>query len=224
MANIHRVAKASVESTGFRHINDVSALSEKLLNENGYYTGFPCPHNHFIRDSKNHWCYFCVKKILSNVCGFDINYIHTDYKIKYYKLWNQLEIKTPEECWEIASSDIYTPKRVCFPSYRSNYSKQKSENVTFHKAIYQCAWGDIGSLVVTKVCGNPKCGNPLHLISSWNRLYPPGSVTPFEIVFKPEKLMLYGKREGDPVLLEREFKQTISHPLEHKEIEEVKYK
>lgn len=220
MANIYRAIKEPIEAAGFRHINDISQLSETLLNEKGYYTGFPCPHNHFIRDTKQHWCYFCVKKILSNVCGFDINYVHTDYKIKYHKLWNQLDIHAPGECWEINSSGIYTPRRVCFPSYRSTYSKQKAENVTFHKALYQCAWGDIGSLVVTRVCGNPKCGNPLHLISSWNRLYPPADVTPFELDFKPEKLMLYGKRKGDPLLVEKSFKQTITNPLERKEIEE----
>ena len=74
--------------------------------------------------------------------------------------------------------------------------------------------------MVTRVCGNPKCGNPLHLISSWNRLYPPADVTPFELDFKPEKLMLYGKRKGDPLLVEKSFKQTITNPLERKEIEE----
>jgi hypothetical protein len=51
-------------------------------------------------------------------------------------------------------------------------------------------------------------------------LYPPATVTPFELDFKPEKLMLYGKRKGDPLLMEKNFKQTIANPLEHKEIEE----
>ena len=55
----------------FRHVNAIESLEEERLNELGYYTGFACPHGHLIRDSNEHWCYECAKKILSNVCGFD---------------------------------------------------------------------------------------------------------------------------------------------------------
>lgn len=220
MANLYRSIKDPEIVTGFRHVHGIETFSEKQLNLHGYYTGFQCPHNHFIRDSKNHWCYFCVKKILSNVCGFDINYLHTDYKIKYKKLWNSIQIGDRDECWEIKSNSVYTPKRVCMPSYRSLYSKQKSENVTVQKAIYQCAWGDIGNLVVTRICGNPLCGNPLHMVSSWNRLFPPAFIHPFEIDFIPEKLMYYSKRHGDPAIVNDSFKNTIANPLEHMENEE----
>lgn len=217
MANLYRTAKTSESVRGFRHVNNIETLTPEQLEENGYYIGFPCPHNHFIRDNQDHWCYFCVKKIVSNICGFDINYLHTDYKIKYKKLWSQLQIGERDACWEINSSGIYTPKRVCMPSYRSMYSKQKSENVTFQKAIYQCAWGDIGNMVVTRTCGNPKCGNPLHLVSSWNRMYAPGFIHPFELDFVPEKLMHYSKRQGDPNIMHELYRRTITNPLEHKE-------
>lgn len=220
MANRYRSVKDPEVVRGFRHVNDIETLSAQELEEHGYYIGFSCPHNHFIRDSQNHWCYFCVKKILSNVCGFDINYLHTDYKIKYKRLWSQLQIGDRDDCWEVKSESIYTPKRVCMPSYRSLYSKQKSEGITFQKAIYQCAWGDIGTSVVTRICGNPRCGNPLHLVSSWNRLYPPSFIHPFEMDFVPEKLMHYSRRKGDPDLAHSLFKNTISNPLEHLENDE----
>ena len=109
-----------------------------------------------------------------------------------------------------------TPKRVCLPSYRSGYSKQKSENVNIHKAVYQCAWGDVGALVVTRLCSNPKCANPLHMVSSFNRNYPPASVTPLEIDFKAEKLMLFNRQShretGMQPVIQQEYKNVIAHP------------
>ena len=220
MANRYRSAKDPEVVRGFRHVNNIDQLSEKELEEHGYYIGFPCPHGHYIRDTQNHWCYSCAKKILSNVCGFDLNYMHVDYKIKYKRLWDQLEIGERDDCWELKAGDGKLPRRVCMPSYRSLYSKQKAETVTFHKAIYQCAWGDIGTGVVTRICGNPRCCNPLHLVSSWNRLYPPAFIHPFETDFVAEKLMHFSRRKADPVLTQRLFKNTISNPLEHVENDE----
>jgi hypothetical protein len=54
------------------------------------------------------------------------------------------------------------------------------------------------------------------LISSWNRVYPPAKVYPFEIEFKAEKLMQYARARKviDPrVLTESQYKNTIEHPL-----------
>jgi len=200
----------------FRHVHGIEGMEEERLKELGYYRGFPCPHNHLIRDSNQHWCYECGRKILSNVCGFDINYLHTDYKHKYAKLWKKVKVTFPEECWEIETPGETTPRRVCLPSYRSGYSKQKSENVNIHKALYQCAWGDVGVLVVTRLCGNPKCGNPLHMASTFNRGYPPKNVTPLELDFKAEKLMLYNRQShsetGVQPVIRSGYKNVISNP------------
>ena len=107
------------------------------------------------------------------------------------------------------------------PSYRAQYSHQKSENVTIPKAIYQCAWGDVGSMVVTRACGNPKCGNPLHMVSSWNRSFPPEKTHPFEIEFKAEKLMQISRARllnREQELITQNYKPTIAHPLDVKEV------
>ncbi len=200
----------------FRHVGGIEALEEDRLNALGYYRGFACPHGHLIRDSEGHWCYECAKKILSNVCGFDINYLHADYKHKYAKLWKKITIGFPEDCWEMEAPGGTTPKRVCLPSYRSGYSRNKSENVNIHKAIYQCAWGDVGNMVVTRLCSNHKCANPLHMVSSFNRSYPPASVTPLEVDFKAEKLMLFNRQSqresGIRPVIEKEYKNVITHP------------
>jgi hypothetical protein len=206
----------------FRHVQGIHNLEEENLNKLGYYKGYPCLHGHVIRDTKDHWCYECAKKILSNVCGFDINYLHGDYKHKFAKLWKKITIGPMDECWLIESPGGETPKRVCLPSYRAHYSKQKAENVNIHKAVYQCAWGDVGNMPVTRICANHKCANPLHMVSSWNRTLAPASVTPLDVEFRAEKLMLFTRQSqtetGIRPVIEREYRSVITNP------EYVKYR
>lgn len=214
MANIPKKTLQALQTTpGFIHIPDICHLSEKQLNIYGFYRGFPCAHDHVIREKTNHWCYQCAEKIRDNICGFDVNYMNGNYKHKYVELWRQVAVGPLEDCWE---SPSLVKKRICMPSYRSQYSKQLSSNVNAHKAIYQSAWGDIGNMFVTRVCGNNKCLNPLHLISSWNRLFPPSTISPFDHEFKPEKLMQFARIKEETQLKhlrEYKYKRTIQHPL-----------
>ena len=212
MANLHRSEKKLLETVNFRFVPKIDQLDDTALGDHGYYHGFVCPHGHTIRDSINNWCYHCVHKIQSNICGFDINYLHVEYKSKYQKLWKKITVGAPGDCWTIDAPGPYAPRRVCMPSYRSAYSHQKAENLSFHKALYNCAWGDVGGMIVTRTCGNPRCGNPLHLVSSWNRAIPPESVHPFELTFEAEKLMAYGKHKEDPLVFNQVFRNTITFP------------
>lgn len=217
MANLpDKTLKLAETIPTFVYLKDVDSLSDEELDAKGYYRGYPCAHDHVIRDKQMHWCYHCAAKIRDNICGFDINYMNANYKHKYAALWAKIPVGHLEDCWE---APTITNKRLCMPSYRSAYSSQNSSNVTVHKIIYQCAWGDIGAMFVTRVCGNKKCLNPLHLISSWNRTFPPGLISPFEYEFKAEKLMQFAQvREQKQLQLlrERKYKHTIQHPLVHR--------
>lgn len=217
MANIpKKIASLVREHETFRHVPNVEALSKDELTQYGLYQGYPCAHGHTIRSVDEHWCYLCATKIRDNICGFDLNYMHEEYKRKYSELWSQIPVGPVENCWE---APALTKKRICMPSYRALYSRDKSTNVNAHKAIYQCAWGDVGSMFVTRVCGNKHCLNPLHLVSSWNRLFPPTTISPFDYEFKPEKLMQFARSQNESqikTLRERGYKQTIQHPLVHR--------
>ena len=218
MANLKTKVDDLIEQLSFRYIRNIQSYDDVQLKEYGYYRGFVCPHGHIIRDIDNHWCYECIKRIKSNICGFDVNYLHTHYKSKYASLWKKIEIGHPDECWNIKSFTAASTKRVCMPSYRAFYSKNLSENVTTHKALYQCAWGDVGALSVTRRCANSSCGNPLHMVSNWNRGMPPQSVSPFELEFQAEKLMMYARNintnQDIESAVKKQYKNTITHPLE----------
>jgi len=207
---------SNLEKTNFRYVPDIDSLDEERLKDLGYYRGYPCPHRHRIRDIQYHWCYHCAIKIKSNICGFNLNFIHPYYNHKYETLWGKIAIGHPEDCWEINLPGSKSPRRIHFPSYRAFYTGRASENVMPQKAIYQCAWGDVGSLTISKSCGNPWCCNPLHLISSWNLGMPPVKVHPFVLEFKPELLMLLHKAISlgkEKEVIEQYYKQTIRHPL-----------
>ena len=205
-----------VLKTNFRYVPGIDSLDEGQLDEHGYYKGYPCPHHHHIRDKQNHWCYHCVVKILSNTCGFNTNFLHPYYNHKYEQLWKNIEVGDLDECWEIDLPGSKSPKRIGFPSYRSRFTGRAIENVTPHKVIYQCAWGDIGAMTVSRACGNPWCANPLHLVSSWNIGLPPASITPFIRTFEPTHVMalIKAKKEGrEQELIQRYHKQVIRNPL-----------
>jgi len=220
MSKLNELIEMSSEKTNFRYIANIDKVSIKELKKYNYYIGFPCAHGHVIRDKDEHWCYHCAIKIQSNICGFDINYLNIDYKTKYHTLWKKIDIKAPEDCWPVSLPGENIPNRVCFPSYRSQYSCQKSENINAHKVIYSCVWGDVGSLSVTRLCSNPWCMNPLHMMSKWNRRSMPKKVTPFVLDFDAKKLMRISKAisiNREEEIKTENYKKTITNPLDVKD-------
>ena len=205
----------------FRYIPNIDDLDAEQLDRLNYYRGFPCAHGHLIRDSKKHWCYHCALKIQTNVCGFDINYLHRHYKVRYETLWRSIPHGGFDECWVMKGDK----ERITFPSYRSLYSERFTEYVYIHKLIYQCAWGDVGNAWVTRTCKNPRCFNPLHMKSAWNQTNPPKEISPFSTKFQYEKLMLAGRRELEELPADGpvvpHFKMPIAHPKEREENKEL---
>jgi len=198
-----------MKKTPFRFVAEIERLDEHELNSLGYYQGFPCALGHTIRDSKEHWCYSCVRKILSNICGFDLNYQHRYYKVRYHELWARINVGPMDECWTTSFPNY----RKNFPSYRTATSARWSENVSLHKLIYQCAWGDVGKNFVTRTCGNNNCFNPLHMRSQWNTSSPPKTIAPFCTEFIYEKLMLCGAREASEMDLDEILKGAYRLPI-----------
>ena len=73
-------------------ISNIHEMNEHDLKTHGFYRGYYCPHEHCVRDLKEHWCYGCARKIQNNNCGFDINYINKNYKTRLLGLWNQIAV------------------------------------------------------------------------------------------------------------------------------------
>ncbi len=62
------------------------------------------------------------------------------------------------------------------------------------------------------------------MVSSFNRNFPPASVTPLELEFKAEKLMLFNRQSqhesGMQPVIQQEYKNVITHPEYVKEQKE----
>ena len=146
--------------------------SSETLEGQGFYRGLPCPYEHTIRDAKHHWCYQCVLKIQTGLCGLDINYVHEDFSHYAVKALEMVDVGGPGECWPVKALDKSgRPKRLAFPDYKQNAKEIAPNKVTIKKIMYTLFWGDVGKESVTNLpgCTDPTCCNPLHLTTIYNR-------------------------------------------------------
>jgi len=193
---------------------DIDILDAEGLENLGLYRGMDCIHGHSIRNIKDKWCYHCAHRISVNSCGFDINYIDSEYKIRFLEFLKHVDVKGTNECWPC---DIKS-KRMTFPSYRSESSKAFSENLMVAKIMYTAAWGDIGSLRLTRkkdVCKVDNCVNPLHWECVLNIDVAPKTIHPLVYELDFAKIKHYGilkqqKKVEDYRL--SQFKKHIIHP------------
>ena len=187
----------------------------------GFYHGFPCHLGHTLRDEANHWCHNCAHRIHSNIVGFNISFTHEFYTNKALTVINMLKdsgVPYPDECWDIGEQ---VRSRICYPSYRSQFSKRTMSDVSIKKIIYQLFWGDIGKGYVTRnldVCENENCVNPLHLSSTFNQMThgTPQTFQYLDLTPHPKKLMLMRSRQQFNLtiddILSRVYKPTIRDP------------
>lgn len=205
----------------FEYIRDIDELNEIELAVKGFYRGFVCPHGHKIRHIKDHWCYHCAEKIFSNVCGIDVNYLDVNYKLRTQALLEVIDVRGFKDCWEPKTGAYLNNKRYCIHSYRS-HKTNRMENVSGHKIIYQAAWGDVGSLSVTRTCGNLNCFNPLHMKSDFNVQLSPKTMHSVEVDFNYNKLMVASNADANNKPLEKlmlsRYKKAIKNPLLMKEL------
>lgn len=195
----------------------LTSLEPEVMDKEGYYYGYPCPLGHTIRDKTKHWCYRCVWRIRSNICGLDVNYMHTEYNRLANEIWTQIEIGDPGDCWDDHTLSDY----VYSSSYRTKLSGRRTDRMSTHKAIYNMTWGDVGSMTVTRTCGNKRCLNPLHLVSSWNNSTRLRNLMYFDPDFNFQKIKVMQERiqKGesiDPLIMN--YKKNIISDPRHVEI------
>ena len=195
-------------------IKGIDEVTDEQLEEFGFYRGFPCTRGHTIRHKEKHWCYHCAHLLQQNVCGFDLNYIDSAYKIPVKNFFDRVDIRGEDECWEYEHHTFMHQ----FPSYRSiEKQNKKTDNQSPLKVMYNIARGDIGNYRVrrnTDLCTNAKCVNPRHLYSRFDHGVPPGTIHPLVIDFDYKKIAHYSdlKRKG---LLDAYLKKSIRNSILH---------
>lgn len=147
----------------------IRALISPKYFRSHFEVGYPCPWGHKIRHKKDQWCFECVKRITSNECGFDINYLESSYRwyVKdYFRHFIVTPFKFPRdnECWEYPKDQLKATYKL--PNYAALDGDVTS--VSFPKLIYTLFWGDVGKCKVVRTCKNKRCFNPNHYRSCFN--------------------------------------------------------
>lgn len=162
------------------HLDDLIRVSTNpLLIPDLFYIGQECPHGHYRRHKKYHWCLDCAIKIRRNTCGANINKTSVAHRWVYWKVLPYLPSDlNPQECWIIPDQRrSYNETRPCYSTYTyRSYFTGKPESILLSRYFYYWFWGDVGNLTVKRLCKNPCCWNPLHLKSIFNHPEPPSNI------------------------------------------------
>ena len=178
---------------------------------------YQCAHGHTRRDSEHHWCEACVRKVTSNVCGIDINYLDISYRTPaVVRLLQSLPYHLgPDACWPIPGATDHD-KRLILPG--AVWKKScRSQKYSYRKAIYTLFWGDIGKARVTRNtpphgnCTDPNCCNPLHMVSVFNIQPTPRDFAYFNLDVDYTKLLKFQQAVQLQAPLE-DFWQTLAKP------------
>ena len=147
-----------------------------------------------------------------------VNFINDYYRNDVIKALNQVSIGDSTECWENKGSE-----RLYFSSW-TRLNNRRRTKVKVSKLLYTLFWGDVGKLSVTrhiKVCENPNCVNPLHLVCTWNTRLPPRHFHYMDLQIQPKKMAVMALREHNKMsiddILMKLYKPTILHPKERRE-------
>ncbi|HAW75824.1 MAG TPA: hypothetical protein DCW74_08830 [Alteromonas australica] len=178
---------------------------------------YRCAHGHQVRDSEHHWCEACVRKITSNVCGLDINYLDISYRTSaVVNLLLSLPVHLgPDACWPMPSATDRN-KRLILPG--AEWKKTtRAQKYSCRKAIYTLFWGDIGKARVTRNtpphgnCTDPDCCNPLHMVSLFNTQPTPRDFAYLDLEVSYNKLAKFQQFFHANVPLEN-FWETLAKP------------
>jgi hypothetical protein len=181
-----------------------------------FYKGQPCVHGHLYRHKMHHWCLECAAKIYRNECGANINKIDYSHMGYYHPVISDLPTNLDiSQCWILPknrrSSNDKKP-RFSALTYRSP-SIDRAESILLSRFFYFYFWGDIGTVIVNRLCSNACCWNPFHLKSTFNQFEFTNTISPFKTKINIDELKNYNEylhNKGNKVYLNIDPKSFIN--------------
>ena len=117
---------------------------------------------HSMRYDSHQACVRCVASAREGRLSFDINRLLKKNRIKALKFWSQVDISSPEECWEWQGTINSRTLQPQFAWRRHGISTSTQHHP--QRVAMWFSWGDLGFTGVKTTCGNKYCCNPFHLI------------------------------------------------------------
>ncbi len=118
--------------------------------------------SHSMRYDSHQACVRCVRNAREGMISLDINRLLKKNRIKALKFWSQVDIGSPEECWDWHGGINSRTQQPQFPWRRHGIASSTQHHP--QRVAMWFSWGDLGFTGVKTTCGNKYCCNPFHLI------------------------------------------------------------
>jgi hypothetical protein len=107
-------------------------------------------------------CVRCVAAAREGRLSFDIDRLLKKEQKRALKFWSQVEIGSPDECWNWKGCINKRTEQPQFAWRRHGISSSTQHHP--QRVAMWFSWGDLGFTGVKTTCGNKYCCNPFHII------------------------------------------------------------
>ena len=115
-----------------------------------------------MRFDSHQACVRCVAAAREGRLSFDINRLLKRERRRALKFWSQVDIGSPDECWDWLGCRNKNTQQPQFSWRRPGISTSTQQHP--QRSAMWFTWGDLGFTGVKTTCGNKYCCNPFHLI------------------------------------------------------------
>ena len=115
-----------------------------------------------MRYDSHQACTRCVASAREGRLSFDVNRLLKRWRPKALEFWSNVDIASPDECWNWHGKINSRTKQPQFPWRRAGIASSTQHHP--QRVVMWLTWGDLGFTGVKTTCGNKYCCNPFHLI------------------------------------------------------------
>ena len=115
-----------------------------------------------MRFDSHQACVRCVAAAREGRLSFDIDRLLKKEQKRALKFWSQVEIGSPDECWNWKGCINKRTEQPQFAWRRHGISSSTQHHP--QRVAMWYTWGDLGYTGVKTICGNKYCCNPFHII------------------------------------------------------------
>ena len=115
-----------------------------------------------MRFDSHQACVRCVAAAREGRLSFDIDRLLKKEQKRALKFWSQVEIGSPDECWNWKGCINKRTQQPQFAWRRHGISSSTQHHP--QRVAMWFTWGDLGYTGVKTTCGNKYCCNPFHII------------------------------------------------------------
>ena len=115
-----------------------------------------------MRFDSHQACVRCVAAAREGRLSLDIDRLLKKEQKRALKFWSQVEIGSPDECWNWKGCINKRTEQPQFAWRRHGISSSTQHHP--QRVAMWFSWGDLGFTGVKTTCGNKYCCNPFHII------------------------------------------------------------